>query len=288
MDEAITICTVSYNARYMLAAMWESYRKFNPDFPARLMVMDNGSVDGALDYATRHADLVLLGHNARNHGVCLTEVARRVQTPYLLVSDNDILWKRPGGMRKMMEHMGPKTWVVCPNRSGVAKGEMIAPLHRIAYSPGIYVGLFRTEVFQTICRELDLGYYGEFNTGTVYETGGLAWLVARTHGLDSVELPELWDYVRHYGGVSRLWCHMPNYPSMAGANPNLEPAVRVSYIEQYDGVKRDLANVRGCGMDDLDAHEPAPTARAVVEDTGWKLVPASDFHQFLLPGAGTR
>lgn len=288
MDKAITVCTVSYSAKYALANMWESYRKHNPEYPSCLYVLDNGSVDGAREYAERHADLILLGHNVRNHGVCLTEIARRVETPYLLVSDNDIFWKKPGGVRYMMDHLKEDTWVVCPNRPGVEKGEMIAPGHHIAYSPGIYVGLFRTEVFQKVCRELDLGYYGEFKNGTVYETGGLAWKVAQTHGLDSVELPELWDYVTHYGTVSRLWCHMPNYPSMDGANPHLQPEVRDSYLALYERVKGDLASVRGCPIEALDANEPSGTGAGVVEDTNWELVPVSSYHQFLLAGAGVR
>lgn len=286
MNEQITCCVTSWNARYALSAMWESYCLRNPEWPAKLFVLDNGSTDGALEYAVWHADLVLRANNTRNHGVCLTEMGRRVQTEFLLVTDNDILWTLPGGMDLMMERLKPDTWCVCPSRHDGSRPDFIDTRRMILYSPNICVGLFRTETFQRICRELDLGYAGDFTTGGVWETGGLAWHVARTHGLDSVELAEMWRYVDHYGNVSQIWQHIPNYPSLEGMNPTLGDVARDSYLDRYERVKCDLAKIRGCSVQDLDAHEPFTGRQAVMETLPWERI--ETYHPFLVSGAGVR
>lgn len=286
MESKLTLCVNSYNARYAMAMMWESYRLYNPDFPAKLFVLDNGSWDGAKEYAERHADLLLLSNNTRNHGVCLTEMIRRVETEYVITIDNDIAFLKLGCMRFMLEHLDDYAWCVCPNRPGLRKGDTVDDTRCIGYSPNICIGLFRTKVVQKICRELDLGYAGDFTTGYVWETGGLAWHVARTHGLDSVELPELWQYVDHYGNMSQLWCHIPNYPSLEGMNPTLPDWARDSYLERYERVKGDLARVRECRVDQLDSFEPPSDRTPVIETLSWKRIDI--YHPFLTQGAGVR
>lgn len=284
--ESLTCCVCSWNAKYALALMWESYCRFNADFPAKLMVLDNGSFDGANAYALRHADYVLIGDNTRNHGVGLTEMARRVETEYLLVSDNDIRSIASGGMAYLMSHMREDTWCVCPNRPGMEKGDLIDPTRCIGYSPNICIGLFRTSTIQKICRTLDLGYAGDFTTGRVWETGGLAWHVAQTHGLDSVELPGAWEYFDHYGNMSQLWCHVPNYPSEEGMNLTLPHWAKESYFQRYERVKTDLAAVRGCRVEELDAHEPPCKVEPIVEKLEWGRI--EHYHPFLTYGAGVR
>lgn len=283
----LQIVTVSWNAAYALALMWESAQKLNPGYDLSLAVVDNGSTDGALQYAERHTDLLLKSTNCRSHGVCLTELGRRVETEYFVVCDNDIVFTRSGAIDFMFEHMDEKTWVVCPTRPGAVKG---APIHdgTIGYSPNICVGLFHTETFQKVCRELDLGYAGNFTDGSVWETGGLAWRVARTHGLDSVELPELWQYCGHWGSVSQIWHHIPNYPSLEGLNPTLDEGGKRSYLDRYERIKKSLAEIRGCRIEELDNHEPkSPNPlKPTVETLSWEWIKL--YHPFLTPGAGVR
>ncbi len=287
-EPQITVVCASYNAHYALAAMWESYQYFNPEWRAKLFVLDNGSVDGAREYAERHADLVLTANNSRSHGVCLTELGRRVETPYLLTIDNDIRFMAPGCMSVMMEHLDPATtWAVCPNRPSTPKDSPITEELKIGYSPNICVGLFRTETFQKVCKELDLGYAGDFTTGAVWETGGLAWRVARTHGLDSVEMAELWEYCFHAGNMSTAWHHMPNFPSLEGMMPYPEVWGLVAYQERYHSIMQALAKIRGCEVDSLDQHEPKSLhGLAKVEALPWDWIRV--YHPFLTPGAGVR
>lgn len=283
----ISVCSVSWNAHYALALMRESAIHFNPEYDFKFLILDNGSTDGAREYADRHADLVLTSINCRSHGVCLTELGRRVETEYFICSDNDIAFTNPGGVKFMFDHMNPETtWVVCPSRPGLAKDTPTTDELKIGYSPNICVGLFHTETFQKVCKELDLGYAGNFCDGSVWETGGLAWRVARTHGLDSVELPELWDYCFHFGNMSTLFHHMPNYPSREGIMPGEEIWRLDLYEERYGRIKAALAEVRGCSVEDLDAHEPPGPNRAVIEKLDWDWVKI--FHPFLTPGAGVR
>ncbi len=180
MNEQVTICTVSFSAKHALALLWEGYQFYNPDYPAKLAVLDNGSKDGALEYAERQADLLLLGNNSKVHGYGLAELIRRVDTPYLLTADNDMHFTRPGALSYMMEHMGPNTLCVCPERPGTAgKGVVYGPEQTVEWSPDISCALFRTEVIQKICEHFHLGYYADLTSGCVYETGGMAWRVGQ-------------------------------------------------------------------------------------------------------------
>lgn len=285
-EPKITLCICSWNAASSLALVWESYCKYNADFPAKLAVLDNGSWDGAREYAERHADLLLIGNNTRNHGVGLTELARRVDTEYLLTIDNDAPSVREGGVRFLMEHLQDDTWCVCPSRLNGEQRDVIDPRVMIGYSPNICIGLFRTVTLQKICKELDLGYAGDFTTGAVWETGGLAWRVARTHGLDAVELSEAWKYFDHFGNVSQIWHHIPHYPSLEGMNPALCERDLQSYFDRYLRVRRDLSKVRGCRLEELDAHEPPSDRTPVVETLDWKKIEVC--HPFLRQGGGVR
>lgn len=283
----ISVCSVSWNAHYALALMRESAIHFNPEFDFKFLILDNGSTDGAREYADRHADLVLTSINCRSHGVCLTELGRRVETEYFVVSDNDCCFTKPGGIAKMFEYMDPKTtWVVCPTRPGQEKDRPITDELKIGYSPNICVGLFHTETFQKVCKELDLGYAGDFTTGSVWETGGLAWRVARTHGLDSVEEQGLWNYLGHFGNMSTAWHHAPSFPSTEGMMPFPEVWRLDLYEERYERIKNALAEIRGCSVEELDAHEPEASNKAVVEALPWDWIKV--YHPFLFPGAGVR
>lgn len=283
----ITIATVSWNAKYALALMRESAIRHNPDFNIRFAILDNGSTDGAREYAERHSDTLLLSNNSRSHGVCLTELGRRVQTEFFIASDNDIFFVKPGLIEYMMRFMDPKTtWVVCPTRPGREKDSPITDELKIGYSPNICVGLFHTATFQKVCRELDLGYAGDFTTGSTWETGGLAWRVARTHGLDSVEMPELWEYLEHWGNMSTMYHHVPNYPSYEGMMPHPDVWGLDLYEERYGRVKSSLAKLRGCRVEDLDEHEPKSDREPEVVSLPWDWIKV--YHPFLTPGAGVR
>lgn len=265
--EIVTACCVSLNAKWNLALLMESYKHFNPEFPAKWFVYDNGSTDGALEYAKQHSDLLLLGNNVYTHGRCWTELIRRVNTEFILTVDNDLAFHAPGAMRFMFDRLHPNVYCVCPDRYGHPKGEPFGADKVIEYSPNICCGLFRTEVLQNLCQEFDLGYYINYQTQKTYETGGLIWRVAKTHGLDSDERAELWQYCRHWGQMTTLFAMCPNYPSREGCDPRFikDPEILDVMIARYEAVQGDLAAIRGCAYDELSITDPAPSKEPVIE-----------------------
>lgn len=288
MSVDITVVTVSWNAKYSLALLWESYQRYNQNYPAKLWVLDNGSTDGALEYAKRHADLVLLGNNTRNHGWCLTELIRRVETPYVLTMDNDAYFTQAGAIDLMMQHLTPDTLCVCPDRpSTLGKGNPYGHCHTIEWSPDVSCTLFRTEVIQSLCQHFHLGYYGDLVSERVYETSGLVWRVAKTIGMDSEELPELKDYYHHVGAMSALWILCPGYPDPSAIQKALSVKSPLpAAMAIYEGVQRELAQLRGVSPVDLDIAEPLARNVAEMIDLDWQ--PVEGTHVKLIPGAGRR
>lgn len=287
-DPPISICVVSWQAAYSLSLLWEGYQRYNPDFPAKLLVLDNASTDGALEYAKRQADLVLLGNNTKNHGWGLTELVRRADTPYVLTMDNDAFFTRPGAVAYMMKHMSLNTLCVCPDRPHTAgKGRSYGHNGTIEWGPDISCALFRTDVIQRICEHFHFGYYGDLVSERVYETGGMVWRVGQVLGLDSVEPPNMGDYVRHVGNMSGLWVGCPKYPDPSEMEETLRinPAYSVAF-EEYNRIKRELAEVRGVRVENLDSGEPPARNVAQVIDLDWK--PPAGTHIKLIPGAGLR
>lgn len=285
-NERITLCAVSMNAKYSLALMRESYAHYNPDWPAKLIVIDNGSTDGALEYAKQHANLLLLGENLLNHGVSLTAMVRRVDTEFCITIDNDISFTAPNGVQFMIDHMDEKTYCVCPDRYGHPKGVPFGTDMTNAYSPNICCGLFRTEVIQHLTQELTLGYYVDYQARQAMETGGLIWRVAKLFGLDSVELPELWHYCFHHGQISTLFNFVPNYPSYEGmAQRYLDDPASMERIKmlsgRYERVMKDLAAIRGVSVEDLPHSDPPLSAEPVIEKLVWEQQ-AKAAHPFLI------
>lgn len=287
----ITVCVASWNAAYSLALMWESTLYYNPGHEFSLMVLDNGSWDGAKEYAERHADMLLLGNNTKNHGWALTECIRRVETEYLLTMDNDCFFLKHGAIDFMLERLTDKALCVCPERPCGADGKGVpyGQNYTIEWSPNIACGLFRTSVIQNICRHFHLGYYGDLVSERVYETGGLVWRVGQAMGLDSVEPKELWNgYMRHEGAQSTLWAMCRNYPDPAEVEEakRLNPIIMGYAINGYERIKRELAGIRGCTVETLDEHEPPSKGPAQFEDLKW--APPQGTHVKLIPGAGVR
>lgn len=287
-EPLVSVCVVSWNAAYSLALMWEAYQRLNPEYPAKLLVLDNGSTDGALEYAKRHADLVLLGDNTRNHGWALTELVRRAETAYVLTMDNDAFFTRPGGVDYMMECFTSGTLCVCPDRPHtLGKGLPYGAHRTIEWGPDISCALFRTDVIQRICKHFHFGYYGDLVSERVYETGGMVWRVGNVMGLDSVEPPRMSGYVRHVGSVSGLWAGCPKYPDPTAMEETLKVNPRFSVaFDAYDRIKRELAELRGMSVENLDAGEP--TARNVAEVIDMEWEPVQGTHIKLIPGAGAR
>jgi hypothetical protein len=236
----VTLCCVSRNAVDALALMWESYNYYNPDHPALLYVHDNASTDGALEYAKEHAALVQEGDNTKNHGMWLSELVAQVKTPWVVTVDNDLSFRKFGGMQFAFDHLADDVYVVCPDRYGHPKWEPFGPsglniMWRNAYSPNICFGVFHTKVLQKCQQFFHLGWYVDHNTQQAFETGGVVWRVAETCGYHSEELPELWDYVFHHGQISCIG--------------NMTDEVLASEWGQtlqarYDVIKQELADLR--------------------------------------------
>ena len=286
--KSLTICVASWNAKFSLALMLESARHYNPDYDISMVAVENGSWDGAREYAERHSKKLLLGDNSRNHGWCLTECIRRVDTEFTLTLDNDCFFMKPGALDLMFENLHEKAFCVCPERpsSAAGKGVPYGVAQTIEWSPNIACALFRTEVIQNICQHFHFGYFGDLTSERVYETGGLVWRVGQVLGLDSVEPPELWNnYILHEGALSTLFAMNPTYPD--GETEEMrQNGCYVIGAAGYERVKRELAELRGCSVEELDAHEPPSPGMAEVIDLNW--TPPLGTHVKLIKGAGVR
>lgn len=224
-----TIITVSFHAADALALMWESFLKFHER--PRWLVFDNGSKDGALEYAKEHADLVLEGDNGMSHGERISQLADLVETPYLLHSDNDIEYKSEvlHMLRRPFEN--EKTYCSCLTRLYEwGTFDVFGMIMKAMWSPNIAVGLLRKDVVDRIHSfDTSFGYYCNDKRREYYETGGMAWRFALAMGYECAELPELWERVVHHGSISTLW---------SAAVP--DPVI----LERYEVVKKNLEKLR--------------------------------------------
>ena len=247
-----TVVTVSFNAADALALMWESFKHHHPDFDGQWIVYDNGSTDGALEYAQKHANIVLHGsNNSLSHGDAISKACEYVTTPYLLHLDNDLEFHGPvlELLSKPFEYdwMTPAVYCSCLTRlyypgcqtwkppqeweSQYPYGtfDVYGKIWKGMWSPNIAVGLLKMEVVKRIHDlGISFGYYANDKKDEWYETGGMAYLFAKAMGYDCIELESLWKHVTHWGSLSTLW---------AGSS---DPVIQ----ERYAKVQRRLVEFR--------------------------------------------
>lgn len=224
-----TICVTSFNACDALALMIETFRYHHPE-PVLIYVYDNGSKDGALEYAEEHADRVWHGDNSDSHGECLTRLCQAVETPYIMTVDNDIEFKAPV-LDMMRDAIADEdAYCSCLTRLWpLGTFDIYGKEMTAMWSPNIAVGLMKTEKAHRLFQWATLGYYMNEQRREHGETGAMFYRLAMASGYTLVEIPELWERVVHHGSISSLWL---------GAGDN--PVIR----ERYDRLQRRLSEFR--------------------------------------------
>lgn len=238
--EAITACLVSFNAVDALALTVESFNRCHPDMDIRWLVYDNGSTDGAREYAAAFADVVVQGHNSLSHGDCLTDLCRMVETPWTLTLDNDLEFLHP-----VLEMMAD------PLADNAVYGSCLTRLYPFGeadvcgmrmpsqWSPNIACGLMKTDRVQRILDTgLTFGNYVNFPRREFFETGGMVWRAAVAAGWRMEEIEALWLRMIHFGSVSTLWLG-------PGETMNPEAAAQRAVVEQrYRKIQERLQELR--------------------------------------------
>lgn len=206
MTDTTAVC-VSFNACDALALTVESFRKYHPDLNIRWLVYDNGSTDGALEYAQEFAETVIHGDNTLSHGECLTELCQRVDTEYVLTLDNDLeftgrVWETMLAPLQDCEVYGSCLTRLYP----FGQIQFLGKPFQAQWSPNIACGLMEADrVKQILDVGLTFGYYFNDQRAEFFETGAMFWRAAKACGWRIEEIEELWESVIHYGSVSTLW-----------------------------------------------------------------------------------
>jgi glycosyltransferase involved in cell wall biosynthesis len=154
----VTVLCATLNAREAVRLTFASFHRFTPE-PCRVLVADNGSIDGTLAdlqalpwltvipleerrAAAERDGLDPAGPDFTEHGATLDWLAAHVETPYFLTLDADVEFLAPGWLSAMLD---------------LAQRERLDALG--LYEPGIgsyrprlapYVLLFATATFRSL------------------------------------------------------------------------------------------------------------------------------------------
>jgi N-acetylglucosaminyl-diphospho-decaprenol L-rhamnosyltransferase len=227
----VTVCIVNWNCRAMLHDCLASLCRKPQGVRLEVVVVDNGSTDGAPEMTARDFPEVILVRNARNLGFARAnnQAAAKARGRYLFFLNNDTMVP-PNTMRQLLDYARdhPHVGMIGPRlRNGEGQFQksyrpvptLAALLHRTLLLR--YTGLFRHAYHRYRRTEFDPNRYGEVETlmGAAlflsrdvffhcgpwdedFTFGGedlyLSVCVARRHPL--VFLPQV--EVIHYGGVS--------------------------------------------------------------------------------------
>lgn len=242
MDTITTICLVSHDALHALELCVESFRKYHSE-PVRWHICDNGSEDGACEYAETVADVMLYGARQASHGESLTYLVQTVQTPYFLALDNDIEFTGPV-LDMLRDALEPEHEAYCACLTRLYAwgkfdigGVVMDPL----WSPNIAVGLLKTDMVKRLLAPIEkdgrplstFGYWQNSERREHGETGAMVYRMALAAGYKLVELPELWERVIHHGSLSAMF-------NQAERDPVL--------VERYEKVKQHLRELREATM----------------------------------------
>lgn len=237
--DSLTICTVSFNACDALALMWESFLKYH-SVEVRWFVYDNGSIDGAKEYAQEHADLVIHGDNSLGHGECLSELCTRVETSLILSVDNDIEFIAPCLDRMREPLISSEVYCSCFTRlEPFGFADIWGERYQAQWSPNIALGLMKTENVKRILQAgITFGYYLNHTRREFFETGAMFYRVALACGWRVAELADLWQKAVHYGSVSTLWLNESIDPQQK------EDSYREAIQRRYENIQSRLCILR--------------------------------------------
>jgi glycosyltransferase involved in cell wall biosynthesis len=141
----VTIICATRNGGDVVRLALSSLRQFTPE-AYRLLVADNGSTDGTREYLADLDWLELFKRKSRgratSHGATLDWLARKVNTPYFLTLDSDVVFLRRGWLSDLRETL--------ESRAVAAVGEFEPGVD--AYRPRLapYLMLIESDQFRTL------------------------------------------------------------------------------------------------------------------------------------------
>ena len=100
----VTILCATRNGRDVVRLTLSSLRRFTPEI-YRILIADNGSTDGTLEYLSGLEWIHLFRRDRRrrrtSHGATLDWLAQKVETRYFLTLDSDVVFLRHGWLSEL-------------------------------------------------------------------------------------------------------------------------------------------------------------------------------------------
>jgi N-acetylglucosaminyl-diphospho-decaprenol L-rhamnosyltransferase len=160
----VSVCIVNWNCRDMLAACLWSLREESQSIGLEVVLVDNGSSDGAADMVADTFPEVVLIRNSYNasFSAANNQAASRARGEFLFFLNNDTLVP-PGALRRLLDYARthPEAGIVGPRlRDGTGavqvscrmRPSLGSMLHRLACLR--WTGLFRASYQRFRCRAL--------------------------------------------------------------------------------------------------------------------------------------
>jgi GT2 family glycosyltransferase len=197
----VSVCIANWNCRQLLRGCLESLQDQPQGLRLEVIVVDNGSTDGAADMVAREFPEVVLVRNATNRGFsrASNQAAAKARGRYLLFLNNDTVVP-PGTLRRLVEfaERHPEVGMVGP-RLRNAQGQV-----QVSYrqQPTMAALLHKTTLLRwtALCKRAYQRYRRQdFDPDTVRNVDvlmGAALLITRTR----FQLVGGWDETFIFGG----------------------------------------------------------------------------------------
>jgi hypothetical protein len=211
----VTALVVGQNNREGLRLSVESLREHNRDVGLRVWYFDHDSTDGAAEWGRDHCDRVFrkTGPMGHHHGQALDLMVQAVTTPYALTLDNDVLSSGPTLARMIADLDAAGAFAAAP-AAKEGMGEVDHFGRTLVGQPRIdpCFALFRADRLAGMTRRVSFSPYECTNLAKFYDTGGMVRAAAEGAGLGVLDLPWVWEAIRHYGSMTWASFAPPDSP----------------------------------------------------------------------------
>ena len=213
----VTLFISSLNTRYPLELTIKSLLK-NTSYPNfQLLIADNASVDGSLEYleSLQIANIpikLIKSNKARLHSDWLDEVYKTVDTPYWIAVDSDLLFFCQDWIVDMVNVMqnNPNLYLLNAEKSAAewvgaepVSGEII----EMGEHPSTWLFCVKTDLRDHVDSSFkfaNLGKNPETGRAKTYDTGGVLLNTMREKGLRYDYMPS-WFFYKYYHFGSMSW-----------------------------------------------------------------------------------
>lgn len=212
----VTLFISSLNTRHSLELTIKSLLKYTsyPNF--QLLIADNASVDGSLEYLESlqiaNVPIKLIKSNeAKLHSDWLDEVHKTVDTPYWIAVDSDILFFCKDWIVDMVNIMenNPDLYLLNAEKSAacLCPDPLSDEILEMGEHPSTWLFCVRTSLRDHIDSSFKLVNLGRNQeTGRIksYDTGGLLLNTMKEKGLQHGYMPS-WFFYKYYHFGSMSW-----------------------------------------------------------------------------------